>query len=215
MIISRIEREAVHDAYLTIGGLTFPRDIPALCYQLGDALAIVRSPSVSDVEASLAQLEAAVDGLDAARERIQEAADDLRGRWSGEAADSGRTAFAELDGELEAMARGIRDEIAVAAADLRKTAADAAATVDSARLRMIRAFSLTPQLRSHLDGEARTARFAALFSLIKTEARQGLSHVTDAYQDFDQASYRFIDAARHAERAIQGDRHDRVGRFLA
>src|SRR5262249_26354174 len=161
-IISRIEREAVHDAHLTIGSLTFPRDIPALCNQLGEALVVVRSPSVSDVDESLAHLEASADGLSGARERIREADDDLRGRWSGEAADTGRIALAELDGELEAMARSIRDEIAVAAADLRKTAAAASATVDAARLRMMRAFSLTPQLRSHLEGEARTARFAAL-----------------------------------------------------
>jgi hypothetical protein len=215
MIISRIERDALHDAHLVIDSLTFPADIPALCFQLGEALRIARVPTVSDVDASLAQLEASADGLDTARMRIEEAAGDLTGAWSGEAADLGRGALAELDQELQVMSATIGTEIAVAAADLREVAKRSAATVETARLRMIRAFSLTPQLRRYLEGEPRSARYAALFSLIKTEARQGLLLVLGAYQDFDQASYRFIDATRRAGRAIQPDRHARTGGFLA
>lgn len=207
MIISRIERSALHGAYLAIDGLTFPADIPGLCYQLGEALKIVRVPTVCDVDASLAVLEASADGLDTARLRIDEATEDLRRAWSGEAADLGRSALADLGDELRTMSDTISTQIAAGAADLQETARRAADTVETARLRMIRAFSLTPQLRRYLDGEPRSARYAALFSLVKTEARQGLLLVLGAYQDFDQAGYRFIDIARRAERAIQPDRH--------
>ncbi len=215
MIISRVDRDELYDRYLTIDGLTFPEDISALCYQLGEALKITRVPTMTDVDASVAQLEASADGLDTARERVERAAGELVQSWSGEAADIGRAALADLDSELEVMARTLRDEIAVGAADFRETARQSAATVDMARLRMIRAFSLTPQLSRYVDGDPRTARYAALFSLIKTEAKQGLTHVLDAYRDFDQVSYRFIDTARRAERAIRPDRHTRAGVFLA
>jgi hypothetical protein len=215
MIISRAERSALNDAYSTIDSLQFPGDIPALCRQLGEALTITRIPTVSDVDAGVAQLEASADGLDAARTRVEEAAGELTGAWSGPAAALGRAALDELDGELRAMAGAIGMEIAVAAADLRETTARSATTVETARLRMIRAFSLTPQLRRYIEGDPKAARYAALFSLIKTEAKQGLYGVLTAYQDFDQASYRFIEAARRAERAIQPDRRARTGGFLA
>lgn len=215
MIISRVERAALYDAYLAIDTLIFPGDIPALCYQLGEALKITRVPTMSDVDTSVAQLEGSFEGLDTARLRVAEAAGELMMSWSGEAADLGRAALADMDGELEVMAGTIRDEIAIGAADLRATAKTSASTVETARLRMIRAFSLTPQLRRYVDGEPRSPRYAALFSLIKTEAKAGLTLVMDAYRDFDQASYRFIDTARRAERAIRPDRHARTGGFLA
>jgi hypothetical protein len=215
MIISRVEREALYDAYAVVDGLAFPADIPALCYQLGDVLRITRIPTVSDVDASIAQLEASAEGLDTARERVERAAGELVQSWSGEAADLGRAALADLDSELEVMARTLRDEIAVGAADLREVTRKSAATVETARLRMMRAFSLTPQLRRYGDGDARTARYAALFSLIKTETKHGLGLVLDAYRDFDQVGYRFIDTTRRAERAIRPDRRARSDVFLA
>jgi hypothetical protein len=215
MIISRVEREALYDAYLAIDGLAFPSGVAALCHRLGEALTIARVPTMSDVEAGVAQLEASADGLATARVRVEEADGELARSWSGEAAQLGRAALADLDSELAVLAATIRDEIAVGAADLRAAARQAASTVETARLRMIRAFSLTPQLRSQVDGDARTARYAALFSLVKTEAKQGLTQVMDAYQEFDQASYRFIETARRAERTIRPDRHARTGGFLA
>jgi uncharacterized protein YukE len=215
MIISRIERDAIHTAYLTIDGLAFPGDLSALCFQLGDALKIVKTPVVQEIEAAAARLEASIGGLRTARQRIQDAADGLRGSWSGEAADIGHAALLRLGDDLDVLARSVRDEIAAEAAQMKTAGEAAAATVDTARLRMIRAFSLTPQLRRYLYGDANPARYATLFSLIKTEAKRGLYAVMGAYADFDQASARFVTAVRRAERAIRPEHPARTGGFLA
>jgi len=201
VIISRIERDSLSDVYLAIDGSSFPHDIPALCYQLSEALKLSRSPSISDVDAGVARLEASVPGLDSARVHIGSAVEDLRAAWSGEAAEIGRGALVRVGDDLVELAGGVRNEIAVGMAHLRQTTKASAATVDNARARMIRAFSLTPQLRRYVPGEAAAARYAALFALVKTEAKQGIQLVLGAYADFDQASLRFID---HARRAVKG-----------
>lgn len=205
MIISRIERDALSDAYLAVDGLGFPDGIPALCYQLGEALKISRSPSIADVDGRVAQLEASVAGLDGARVHVGSALDELRAAWSGEAAEVGRGALGRVGDDLAELAGGVRDEIAVGMAQLRETAKASAATVDNARARMIRVFSLTPQLRRYVPGAAGAARYAALFALVKTETKQGVYLVLGAYADFDQASLRFIDHARQAAKALRGE----------
>lgn len=205
MIISRIERDALSDAYLAVDGLSFPDGIPALCHQLGAALKISRSPSIADVDGGVARLEASVVGLDGARLQIGSVMDDLRSAWSGEAAELGRGALGRVGDDLAALAGGVRDEIAVGMAQLRETTRDSAATVDIARARMIRAFSLTPQLRRYVPGAPGAPRYAALFALVKTEAKNGIYLVLGAYADFDQASLRFIDHARQAAKALRGE----------
>jgi hypothetical protein len=205
VIISRIERDALSDAYLAIDGSTFPGDIPALCYQLGAALKVSRSPSIADVDSSVAQLEASVHGLDNACVQVGSAADDLRAAWSGEAAETGRSALGRVGNDLAGLAGGVRNDIAVGMAELRETAKLSATAVDNARTRMIRAFSVTPQLRRYLPGGPGAARYAALFALVKTEAKQGIYAVLVAYADFDQASLRFIDHARLAVNALSGE----------
>jgi hypothetical protein len=205
VIISRIERQALYDAYLAIDGSTFPGDIPGLCYQLGAALTISQSPSIADVDSSVAQLEASVRGLDNACVQVGSAADDLRAAWSGEAAETGRGVLGRIGDDLVELAGGVRNEIAVGMADLRETAKLSATAVDDARTRMIRAFSVTPQLRRYLPGGPGAARYATLFALVKTEAKQGVYAVVCAYEDFDQASLRFIDHARLAVKALSGE----------
>jgi hypothetical protein len=213
MIISRIDREALYDAQLAIDGLSFPGDIAALCFQLGEALKIITVPTVADVIPAVAQLEAALDGLRQARQKLESATFDLHTAWSGEAADTAQFSVDETADALQALSIAISEHVSAGAADLRQVTEQAAETVETARLRMMRAFSLTPQLRCPFADQ--TARYAALFALIKTEARQGIYAVVVAYADFDQASLRFIDHAERAGRVIRPERRARTGGFLA
>jgi hypothetical protein len=213
MIISRIDREALYDAQLAIDGLSFPGDIPALCFQLGEALKIIAVPTAADVIPAASQLEAALDGLRQARQKLESTRLDLHTAWSGEAADTARQSVDETATALAALGTAISEHVSAATADLRQTTDQAAEIVETARLRMMRAFSLTPQLRRPMADQ--TARYAALFALIKTEARQGIYAVVGAYADFDQVSLRFIEHAERAGRAIRPERRARTGGFLA
>jgi uncharacterized protein YukE len=213
MIISRIDRNELYDIFLSIDGTRFPGDIPALCFQLGEALKIITIPTIADVAPSVDCLEVVPDGLRQGRQKIERTTTDLAAAWSGEAAEAAQTALLQLQDRLQILGSAVHSEVSAGMADLRDTTRQAAETVEKARLRMIRAFSLTPQLRRPIAGQ--TARYAALFSLVKTEARQGIYAVLGAYADFDQASMRFIEHAQRAQSAIRPERSGRAGSFLA
>lgn len=215
MIISPIDREALNDAMLAISTSRFPEDIGALCYQLGEVLRIAKAPSITDVDPALHQLEASVSGWTQAQIKVEQVGVELRAAWSGDASVSAGTALALEQEALIALSTSVRDELAIGAAHLRVRSQRAAAKVDNVRLRMIRAFSLTPSLRRYADGQPGTARYAALFALVKTEAHQGVLAVIEAYVDFDQASMAFIDCAARAGRAIRPERPARSTGFLA
>jgi len=213
MIISRIDREALYDAHFAISTTRFPRDVPALCFQLGQALNIITVPTISDVDASVASLEAAPDGLRSAWQQIDRSTKDLEAAWSGEAAEAARTALTQLQDTLQTLSTAIGSELAPEIDRLRFVARHSAETVQNARLRMMRAFSLTPQLQQSLTSP--TTRQAALFALIKTEAHDGLGAVVGAIVDFDQACYAFIEDVQRARHAIRSERPARTGGFLA